>query len=144
MKKILFPTDFSKLSLKALPQATMLARDAGAELLIAHVEEPPATYGAAGLFFTLPAADAKKIEEKLKTIVPSDAAVPHRHIMLSGDAPDAIVACADKENVDMIVMATHGRTGVGHLLMGSIAEQIIRRAKCSVVTVRIPHHQKPE
>jgi nucleotide-binding universal stress UspA family protein len=118
--------------------ATSLARDHGAKLLIVHVEEPPIAYGGGELYYGIPEPNRKDLQRMLSEVVPTDAAVPYEHRLLSGDPAGSIVHLADKEGVDMIVMATHGRTGLSRLLMGSVAEEVVRKAKCPVLTVKAP------
>lgn len=138
MKKILFPTDFSHAGDAALALATSLARDTGATLLIVHVEEPPMAYGGGELYYGVPDPRAADLRRMLDEVVPTDPSVPHEHRMLSGDPAAAVVHLANEEDVDMIVLGTHGRTGLTRLLMGSVAEAIVRRAKCPVLSYREP------
>ena len=136
-KKILFPTDFSASSEAALQMATSLARDSGATLLIVHVQESPLAYGGGELAFT-PLDVTRDLEENLRKVMPSDPTVASEHRLVMGDPADSIVRLADEENVDLIVMASHGRTGVARLLMGSVAEAVVRRAACPVLTCKQP------
>jgi nucleotide-binding universal stress UspA family protein len=136
--KILFATDFSHLSDAALQQATALARDSGATLLIAHVEEPPMVYGEGAMYYGLPEPDEAALLKMLENVVPTDPKVPCEHRMLFGDPAQEIVQLANDENVDMIVMSTHGRSGLMRLLMGSVAETVVRQAKCPVLTLKAP------
>lgn len=137
-KKILFATDFSAAGESALDYATALARDSGATLLIAHVEEPPVAYGA-GEFYALPAVpDKVELQTMLAAVVPTDPAVPCEHRLLLGNPASEIVQLAADEKVDLIVMGTHGRTGLVRLLMGSVAEAVVRRAGCPVLTLKQP------
>jgi len=135
-KKILFPTDFSTLSDAALRHATSLAKDAGATLIIAHVEEPPAAYGTGEMYYGLPDPDLPALTKMLEAVVPSDPLVRFEHRMVTGDPAGEIVALAAQEKVDLIVIGTHGRTGLGRLLMGSVAEAVVRRAPCPVFTFK--------
>ena len=135
-KKILFPTDFSTLSDAALRHATALARDMGAKLIIIHIEEPPAAYGTGEMYYGIPDPDTPALAKMLEAVLPSDAAVPFEHRMVTGDPAGEIVALAKEEKVDLIVMGTHGRTGLGRLLMGSVAEAVVRRAPCPVFTFK--------
>jgi len=136
MKKILFPTDYSHLSDAALRHATTLARENGATLIIAHVEEPPLAYGGGEMYYGIPDPDRAEVERMLGEIKPTDSSVPFRHVLLSGDPATEIVKFAADENVDMIVLGTHGRTGLSRVLMGSVAESIVRRAACPVLTFK--------
>ena len=135
-EKILFPTDFSNSANAALSLATSMARDTGATLLIVHVQEPPVTYE--GVFAGIPVTDERLLERELTKVVPEDPAVDYAHRLIKGTPADAIVRAAEEENADMIVLGTHGRTGMARLLMGSVAEAVVRRAKCPVLTVKQP------
>jgi nucleotide-binding universal stress UspA family protein len=134
---ILFPTDFSELSLEALPLAASLAKGRGATLLILHVAEPIAV-AAGESYYGLREPDRDELLERLQQIKPPDPAVPHAHEVESGDAAAAIMRVAEREGCELIVMATHGRRGLTRLLMGSVAEQVIRGAPCPVLTVKHP------
>lgn len=135
-KKILFPTDFSEASQAAFHHAVSLAHDTGATLLIAHVEEPPMPYGEA--LMTLPERFDEELKQRLEAIV-ADSSVPCEHHLLIGEPSAEIVRLAEAQHVDLIVMGTHGRTGLSRLLMGSVAEAVVRRAPCAVYTIKQPH-----
>lgn len=134
-KKILFPTDFSEASQAAFDHAVMLARDTGATLLIAHVDEPTLPYTEA--YVALPDT-TEETRQRLQAIVPLDATIHCEHRLLRGDAAQEIVRLANEEQVDLIVMGTHGRTGLRRLLMGSVAEAVVRHAACPVYTIKQP------
>ena len=139
-RKILFPTDFSAASQEALRWATALARDSGATITIMHVEEPPMAYGGGEMYVGVEESDREELRRTLVEVVPTDPQIPFEHKLLVGDPATAIVDTADEENADFIVMGTHGRTGLTRLLMGSVAESVIRRAKCPVLTIKQPAH----
>ena len=141
MQKILFPTDFSHAGDAALQFATSLARDTGATLLIVHVEEPPAAYGGGELYYGVPEPAHDELRRMLHEVVPVDPAVPYEHRLVTGDPANAIVNLAEMEGADLIIMGTHGRTGLTRLLMGSVAELVVRRSKCPVLTYRQPAQQ---
>lgn len=136
-KKILFPTDFSPSSDEALKLATSLARDMGATLLIVHVEELPLATGGAEYLYSVPEPATQQLREMLNEVLPTDPKVPVEHMLLAGDAAEAIVSTADAEHCDMIVLGTHGRRGLTRLLMGSVAEAVVRRANCPVLTAKV-------
>jgi nucleotide-binding universal stress UspA family protein len=138
-KKILFPTDFSTASDAGLEMAASLARDTGATLVIVHVEEPPAAYGGGELYYGMPEPDNTELLRMLYAVRPADPAVLYEHRLVSGDPAAEIVRLAETEGADMIVMGPHGRTGLRRLLMGSVAEAVVRRAACPVLTVKHPH-----
>jgi len=135
-KTILFPTDFSPASQEALRWSTSLARDTGAKLVIVHVEEPPMAYGGGELYMPSDEGDREQLRRALVQVVPLDAKIPFEHKLLVGDPATAIVETAEKDDADLIVLGTHGRTGLTRLLMGSVAEAVVRRAKCPVVTIK--------
>ena len=137
-KKIQFPTDFSSCSDAPLAYATALARDTGATLLIVHVEEPPLAYGGGEMYYGTPEPDYAGLEQMLANVRPTDPAVPCERKLIAGSPADTIVEVAAAENVDLIVMGTHGRTGLRRLLMGSVAEAVIRTAPCPVLIYRAP------
>jgi nucleotide-binding universal stress UspA family protein len=143
-KKIMFPTDFSHCGDAALKMATSLARDSGATLLIVHVEEPPVAYGGGEMYYGVPDPATEDLKKMLEQVVPSDAAVPYTHRLITGDPSTAIARLAEEEGVDMIVMGTHGRTGLTRLLMGSVAEAVVRRAPCPVLTYKQPDQSEEE
>ncbi|HEY2415433.1 MAG TPA: universal stress protein [Pirellulaceae bacterium] len=135
-KKILFPTDFSETERTALKMATSLARDHGATLVIIHVEEPPAAYGAGELYYGMERPDRIQLEKMLSEVVPTDPTVACEHKLVVGTPATAIVHLAEREAAEMIVMPTHGRTGLLRVLMGSVAEEVVRKANCPVLTVK--------
>jgi len=133
---IVFPTDFSTASDAALVHAAALARQSGGRLLIVHVEEPPLAYGGGELYYGLPEPSSERILKMLEDVRPADPAVPFAHRLTMGDPAAEIVRIAGDENAEMIVLGTHGRTGITRLLMGSVAEAIVRRAPCPVLVYR--------
>jgi nucleotide-binding universal stress UspA family protein len=138
IKTILHPTDFSERSDFAFRLACSLARDYGARLIVLHVAEPPMALAGEGVLMLPPAADLEPLREKLHQIRPQDPKIQVEHRLCQGNAATEILQIAEEPKCDLIVMGTHGRTGLGRLLMGSVAEQVVRRAPCPVVTVKIP------
>jgi nucleotide-binding universal stress UspA family protein len=138
MSKILFPTDFSHTGDEALGLATSLARDSGAMLYIVHVEESPHLYAGGEFYYGIPNPPTDELRRMLAEVKPTDPSVPYEHRLLTGEPAGAVVALAEEEGFDMIVMGTHGRTGIARMLMGSVAEAIVRRAKCPVLTYKHP------
>ncbi|QDT00248.1 universal stress protein [Adhaeretor mobilis] len=140
--KILLPTDFSESSKAALGYASTLAAETGAKLIIAHVFNDTPIYlaGYAGMA-TMPdySPEVERANRKLlEQVQPTKSNVQVEHRFLNGPPEKEIVGLADREQVDLIVMGTHGRTGLSRLLMGSIAEGVLRNAKCPVLTVKQP------
>ncbi len=138
VRKILFPTDFSHTGDAALELATSLARERGATLLIVHVEEPPAAYGGGEMYYGMPEPATEDLNLMLRDVAPFDPLVRCEHRLLVGDPTSIILQCAEEEGVELIVMGTHGRTGLMRLLMGSVAEAVVRRASCPVLTYKQP------
>lgn len=136
--KILHPTDYSELSRPAFVLACALARDFGAELILCHVGPPPIIAVGEGMVVELPTGEAEQMKARLEQLKPDDAQVRVTHSLLRGDSADEIVRLADEAKADLIVMGTHGRGGLGRLLMGSVAEGVMRKATCPVVTVKAP------
>ena len=136
MATILFPTDFSTASDAALAHAEAVAKQSNAKLLIVHVEEPPLAYGGGELYYGLPEPSSERIRKMLDDVRPKDPSVAFSHRLVMGDPAGEIVRIADEEKVDSIVLGTHGRTGLSRLLMGSVAEGVVRRAPCPVLVYR--------
>ena len=137
-KKILFPTDFSHTGDAALNTAATLAREWGAKLIIAHVEEPPLAYGGGEMYYGMPEPRTADLAKMLEEVVPGKTPVPCEHRLITGEPSEAIIRLAEAEQVDLIVMGTHGRTGLSRFLMGSVAEAVVRGAKCPVLTLKQP------
>jgi nucleotide-binding universal stress UspA family protein len=138
---ILHPTDFSEHSAYAFRLACSLARDHEARLIVLHVvatlgpELVPVGPGEAQL---QPEAYQQGLWRELRGIQSADPAVVVEHHLAEGDAVAEILRFARETDCDMIVLGTHGRTGLERLLMGSVAEQIVRKAACPVLTVKSP------
>jgi nucleotide-binding universal stress UspA family protein len=136
VKRILHPTDFSECSDAAFHLACSLARDYSARLLVLHVAVPPAIVYGEGVVPPVPPESPDSLRERLRRLCPRDPKVEAEHRLLEGEAADEILRAAGEANADVIVMGTQGRTGLSRLLMGSVAEQVLRRATCPVVTVK--------
>ena len=139
-RKVLFATDFSDASQSALKYAEMLARDTKALLLIVHVQERVIHYNLGDMQLPLDEPNPESAE-RLKAVVPSDLSVAFEHRLVLGLPADEILSLAESEHVDLIIMGTHGRTGLTRLLMGSVAEAVVRRAPCPVFTLRQRRHE---
>lgn len=136
LNKILVPVDFSTPTRAAVQTATSLAKDHGATIVLLHVEEPPLAYGGGELYYGVEAPDVNALRKMLEEVRPSDPNVFCTRRLVTGDPAAAIVRVAEEEGADMIVMSTHGRTGVTRFLMGSVAEEVVRKAPCPVLTLR--------
>jgi nucleotide-binding universal stress UspA family protein len=108
------------------------------------VEEPPVAYGGGEMYYGMPDPATEDLRRMLHEIKPADPAVEYEHHLVTGDPAAAVARLADAEGVDLIVMGTHGRTGLTRLLMGSVAEAVVRRAKCPVLTFKQPANQPAE
>ncbi|HEV3142986.1 MAG TPA: universal stress protein [Gemmataceae bacterium] len=136
IQTILYPTDFSSCSSQAFQLACSLARDYGARIIVLHVQLPPVIVYGEGVIPTDPLAYARQLHAQLADVKISDPRVQLEHRLIDGDAATEILRLADEKKCDLIVMGTHGRTGLGRLLMGSVAEEVVRKAKCPVLTLR--------
>ncbi|TVS19606.1 MAG: universal stress protein [Planctomycetaceae bacterium] len=144
--KIIYPTDFSSAAEAVFDTAQRLARDSDALLLIVHVVEPvvAATPGTVAPPVTIGGTDLSETQQKAVTearkelhkVVPTDPVIRFEHRVIEGLASDGILNLAELEQPDLIVMGTHGRTGLKRLLMGSVAEKIVRHARCPVLTLK--------
>lgn len=132
--KILYATDFSSYSNQAYFHAVALAEKHGASLTILFVYSP--SFGTPEVHSE--GDDASYWRNQLKQIRPVDGSIPVNHVFLEGDPATEIVRYATDRGVDLIVMGTHGRTGLERLLMGSVAEKVMREAPCSVLVVKLP------
>lgn len=141
IKNILIPIDYSERSGATMSYAVSLAKEYDAKLHLVHVYEPPIAYTDGGFAATvLPPADVIDVEaerDRLTAAIPSgDLAVQTQFVI--GNPSEELVDYAKAQNVDLIVMGTHGRTGLTRLLMGSVAEGVLRHASCPVLTVKQP------
>lgn len=147
-KKILCPTDFSEPSYEALRLANQLALSFSAKLCLVHVVAPVPVLQApaAPSTFNIPAYQQELVESSersLQKLVKESVAeeLEARPIVAYGDEASEIVRIAGEEEVDLIVIATHGHTGFRHLIFGSVAEKVVRLAPCPVLTIRASSDQ---
>lgn len=138
LKTILHPTDFSPTSERAWKVAASLARDYGAKLILLHVTDAPVVVYGEGIVPPNPVEHRETARQMLEEIHPPEGALPIERLLLEGDIVWEILRTAAERSCDAIVLGTHGRSGVGRLLMGSVAEQVLRKAPCLVLTVRNP------
>jgi nucleotide-binding universal stress UspA family protein len=140
IRTILHPTDFSERSEYAFRLACSLARDHGARLLVLHVVPPPQSvgYGEMPVTFPLSPDYREELEDKLRQFKSADPKLRVECRLEEGFAANEILRTAQETEADLIVMGTHGRTGLGRLLMGSVAEQVVRKASRPVLTVKAP------
>jgi len=144
IKTILCPTDFSPPSHEAVKMASELASHFGAEICLTYIVPAiPSLPPNPNYVFEIPEyerllhADAERNLKKLQDELIASQ-VRGRSVVGHGQAAEQIAAIAEKEKADLIVIATHGSTGWRHLMFGSVAEKVVRLAKCPVLTVREP------
>ncbi|HKO31716.1 MAG TPA: universal stress protein [Nitrospiraceae bacterium] len=142
LERILVPVDFSDCSLDALEYAVVVAQQAKASLMLLHVLEP-VSYG---LDFTFGHSRAREQEREIWTKRLEELASSHHHSdvpmepQLRGGLPsDSILDSVQTLRCDLIVMGTHGRRGISHVISGSVAEAVLRKARCPVIAVRSPN-----
>ena len=143
IQRILFATDFSSASETALDRAIELAKDNGAQLIVTHVYEPPSRLSLDGyvlpqIYDEFEAALKNEAEKQLLPLVSRAirAGVEARSLLVKGIPYRAIARAAKTSNADLVVLGTHGRTGVARLFLGSVAARVISTAPCPVLTVR--------
>ena len=144
IKRILVPTDFSAHADEAFRVAHTLARAVGAEVILFHVAHPPAVVSEGGPLLVDPGkGKAANLWDRFQSIQPNDPKVRVEHEVIVADRPSAahILEILDKRGCDLIVMGTHGRSWLKHLLFGSVTEEVVRRARCPVMVVKAPAHK---
>jgi nucleotide-binding universal stress UspA family protein len=134
IKKILYPTDFSSYSNQAYFHAVALAEKHAASLTVLFVHTPD---------FHAPNEQSSGTywKAQLEQIRPLNQSISVHHVFLEGEPSTEIVRYTRDAGMDLIVMGTHGRTGMERLLMGSVAEKVLRDAHCSVLVVKLPRGQ---
>lgn len=142
-RRILHPTDFSECSALAFEVAIDLAKQNNATLIVLHAVE---TLGPENVSFgevrteLEPDAYRGRLLDEIKQIVPPEGSqIPVEHVVVEGDAAEQIDRFAAENKIDLIVMGTHGRTGLQRLLTGSVTEQALRRTPCPMLVVRLSH-----
>ncbi len=140
IRRILVPTDFSTISAQAFPYAEDIARQFGAEIHLLHVlEKNPPIFLIRTFDISNETAlqkiedDAKNLLNEFKNKFSSDINV--KTVLLRGNDFEEIVEYAQSNQIDLIVIATHGRTGLLHTLIGSVAEKVIRYSKIPVLVI---------
>jgi universal stress protein A len=148
LRRILVPTDFSKYSDTALTYATALAEKFNAELYLLHVVQDLAVFVPDAVAVTPPIAlpveqFAAAARDALQRVI------SEQHLERFAIHPEVregapfyeIIRFAKEARIDLIVMGTHGHTGLVHVLLGSVTEKVVRKAPCPVLTVRHPEHE---
>ena len=142
--RIVVPTDFSECAEVAWALAKRVAGTLGSEVVLAHVFVEPIVYGdaspAADMSWQLFEQGRKWVEDELEKWASAARAqgTTVRTIVRTGSANEEIVNLATDERAELIIMGTHGRTGLNRMLLGSVADRVIRFALCPVLTVRTP------
>lgn len=146
ISRVLVPIDFSPSARAALEYATFLSGKFGAELTVLHVWEPPGYVGPDTLAL-LPVAAGQpgwettrsEVLREVELFLGKAEARPKGLTVRveAGEPSDAILSAAAGGAADLIVMGTHGRTGLSRLLIGSVAEAVLRRSTCPVLTIRV-------
>jgi nucleotide-binding universal stress UspA family protein len=142
--RILYATDYSTASARALAEAVALAKQNDAELMVLHVIDPVSSYvtgediGGAELYLKLEETAKQEAESSMRKLMDklSKLKVKPKSLLLRGTAHDQIVKAAKNRRANLIVIGTHGRSGLSRLLMGSVASKIVSTAHCPVLTVR--------
>jgi nucleotide-binding universal stress UspA family protein len=139
-KRILVATDFSENAEAATDYAIDLAKRLNAEIVLVHAYETPTYAFPEGAVIQAELLDrlARISEEALASATKKRAqcGVPFRSVLQSGPPWREIIAAAEKEHADLIVIGTHGRRGLSRMIMGSVAERVVRSAPCPVLTIR--------
>jgi nucleotide-binding universal stress UspA family protein len=141
-KRILVPLDFSEPSMRALAYAKTLGEAVGASLELLHVVPNPYVADPSGLYMALPQNLLDDFEREARARLDETLTSEERKTfkaqstVRTGDPLVAIVEHARVTPIDLIVMGTHGRTGVSHFFVGSVAERVVRSSPCPVLTVR--------
>ena len=141
-RRILHPTDFSRASAPAFRRAVSQARSSRAPLLILHVMTPPSPFVDEGAppssYLELLALSRRSAKRRLAAVLARArrARLRARAIFAEGLPADEILRAARRARADLIVMGTHGRTGVSRVFMGSVADRVVRESRCPVLTVR--------
>ena len=152
VRRILLPTDFSGCANYALPYAAAIARAVNATVICVNVIEPivPAV-GYTGMAEAMPIAEmSEQMEDSAERELPDVMRCEDlrglrvEEVIGHGDAAAEIVRVADEQEVDLIVISSHGRTGLGRIIFGSTAEAVVRHARCPVLVVKPPPEEEEE
>ena len=145
IRNILHPTDFSPGSDAAFRYACDLALDYDASLIVVYAQGPVVPIAAEGILVSNNLDELREVAERqLNAIRPFHPAVRFERVYREGPATQVILETADEYNADLIVMGTHGRSGIGRLLLGSVTEEVLRKVPCPVLTVKAQKPAKAE
>lgn len=144
IRRILFPTDFSEYAEHAWSYALTFAQEFGAEVHLLHVVAPPPRLAEAYAVNFDPEKMVKALTEEANASMDrtveaakSWGLIFRREVRVGVDFRE-IIDYVTKQDIDLIVMATHGRTGLAHALLGSVAEKVVRKSPCPVLTIKHP------
>lgn len=137
IRSILHPTDFSPLSDDAFRVACLMARDCRAVITVLHVYPTPICHGEV-VSRRQDDGYEEELWQKLRRYQAPDSYTATRHQLVEGSAADETLRVADDMKCDLIVLGTHGHTGLKRLLLGSVAEHVIRKAHCPVLAMKGP------
>jgi nucleotide-binding universal stress UspA family protein len=138
-RTVLHPTDFSPGSAPAFAVACDLARDYDARLVVLHALRPVVPVGAEAVYVSSEITELSAIAQKeLSAVRPTNPTVRVERVLRDGMSTQVILQAAQEFRADLIVMGTHGRTGFRRLLLGSVTEEVLRKAPCPVLTVKAP------
>jgi nucleotide-binding universal stress UspA family protein len=146
IERILLPTDFSAPSQYAFQLACSLARDHGSRVIVLHVVltlGPEFVPHGEAVSQLEPESHRNRLWAEVSQVKPADAAIAVEHQLAEGDPAVEIARAAVAHDCQLIVMGTHGRTGLDRLLVGSVAEQVMRKAHCPVLVVKAPQSSSP-
>jgi universal stress protein A len=136
-RKVLCPIDFDDNSLRALDKAIEIARHFGAAVLLVHALPLVVQFGEVPMPVELYEEREKAARTKLGEIARQKLyGVEHELAVYTGDVVGSVLQAVAKFEPDLLVMATHGRSGLAHLFLGSVAEAVVRKASCPVLTIR--------
>lgn len=150
IKTILVPTDFSEFAEPAYAWALGLAADCKAKVVLLHVTSSLASleFPESGYYADLVRMEREMVADAEKRVGEFAAkkgasVVPVETQVTLGDAVSEICRMAERAHADLIIMGSHGRTGLSHVLLGSVAERVVRHAPCPVLVMRLPKGNKP-
>ena len=139
IRTILHPTDFSEQAQHAFAAACSLARDHGSRVVVLYVRAPTTVaYGEMGPIVPDPVWTPADVKAALAALHLPDPGVEAEYRVSEGEPAAEIIRLARELGANLIAMGTHGRSGLGRILLGSVAEAVLRRAPCPVLTLRAP------
>jgi nucleotide-binding universal stress UspA family protein len=140
IRMILHPTDFSESARYAFELACMLARAPGARVIALHVAVPPVVmYDESGERLPVVEDYRQAAREELSQLQASDPRVRIERRLDEGEVAAAILRAVEEVRPDLVVMGTHGRTGLDRLVIGSVAADVMRKSPCAVAAVQVPN-----